>query len=181
MSKLAVGLLDAAPGLRILCTSQVPLDVDGEAVFELAPLTLPDAVKLFTDRASAQRLTLSSRVVDDAVLDLCRSLDGLPRAIELAAARTKDVVSRGDHQTPPGRFSVLSDQPAADRNGEGHCDRPSGGAMSCCSPTTSEDCGLSPPSLVVHPFPLWSSSLQRWMFRWRRRWMWLAGSRVVHW
>lgn len=89
MSKLAVGLLDAAPGLRILCTSQVPLDVDGEAVFELAPLTLPDAVKLFTDRASAQRPTLSSRVVDDAVLDLCRSLDGLPRAIELAAARTK--------------------------------------------------------------------------------------------
>ena len=37
---LAVRLLDAAPGLRILCTSQVPLDIDGEVVFELAPLAL---------------------------------------------------------------------------------------------------------------------------------------------
>ena len=48
---LAVRLLDAAPGLRILCTSQVPLDVDGEVVFELAPLALADAVALFTRRA----------------------------------------------------------------------------------------------------------------------------------
>ena len=53
---LAVRLLDAAPGLRILCTSQVPLDVDGEAVFELAPLALADAVELFTRRATAQRM-----------------------------------------------------------------------------------------------------------------------------
>ena len=52
---LAVRLLDAAPGLRILCTSQVPLDVDGEAVFELAPLALADAVELFTRRAAARR------------------------------------------------------------------------------------------------------------------------------
>ena len=52
---LAVRLLDAAPGLRILCTSQVPLDIDGEVVFELAPLALADAVELFTRRATAQR------------------------------------------------------------------------------------------------------------------------------
>ena len=52
---LTVRLLDAAPGLRVLCTSQVPLGVDGEAVFELAPLGLTDAVELFTHRASAQR------------------------------------------------------------------------------------------------------------------------------
>ena len=54
---LAVRLLDAAPGLRILCTSQVPLDIDGEVVFELAPLALADAVELFTRRATAQRLS----------------------------------------------------------------------------------------------------------------------------
>ena len=54
---LAVRLLDAAPGLRILCTSQVPLDVDGEAVFELEPLAISDAVELFTRRATAQRLS----------------------------------------------------------------------------------------------------------------------------
>ena len=54
---LAVRLLDAAPGLRILCTSQVPLDVDGEAVFELGPLALSDSVELFTRRATARRLS----------------------------------------------------------------------------------------------------------------------------
>ena len=45
---LAVRLLDAAPDARVLCTSQVPLDLDGEAVVELAPLALADAVELFT-------------------------------------------------------------------------------------------------------------------------------------
>ena len=49
---LAERLLDAAPGLRLLCTSQVALDIDGEAVFELAPLALADAVELFTRRAA---------------------------------------------------------------------------------------------------------------------------------
>ena len=52
---LAVRLLDAAPALRVLCTSQFPLDVDGEVVSELAPLALSDAVSLFTRRASVQR------------------------------------------------------------------------------------------------------------------------------
>src|SRR4051794_14467137 len=54
-ARLAVRLLDAAPGLRILCTSQVPLDIDGEVVVELAPLTPSDAVALFVRRAKAQR------------------------------------------------------------------------------------------------------------------------------
>ena len=48
---LAERLLDAAAGLRILCTSQAPLDVDGETLFELAPLALGDAVELFSRRA----------------------------------------------------------------------------------------------------------------------------------
>ena len=54
-TELAARLLDAAPGLRILCTSQAPLGVDGEVVFELAPLAISDAVALFTDRAGSQR------------------------------------------------------------------------------------------------------------------------------
>ncbi len=106
---LTTRLLDAAPRLRILCTSQVPLDVDGEAVFELAPLALSDAVELFTRRASAQRMHRTPIEVDEAVHELCRSLDGLPLAIELAAARTKtlsieEITRRLDH-----RFNVLSD------------------------------------------------------------------------
>jgi hypothetical protein len=64
---LAMRLLDASPGLRVLCTSQVPLDIDGEAVVELAPLTLSDAAELFIHRASAQRLEHGSSGSDAAV------------------------------------------------------------------------------------------------------------------
>jgi predicted ATPase/DNA-binding SARP family transcriptional activator len=99
---LAVRLLDAAPGLRILCTSQVPLNVDGETVFELAPLGLSDAVELFTRRAAR-------RDAADAIRDLCRSLDGLPLAIELAAARTKTLSIDEITRRLDDRFTVLSD------------------------------------------------------------------------
>ena len=106
---LAVRLLDAAPPLRILCTSQVRLDVDGEAVFELAPLALPEAVELFTRRAAARHRDPPTAEADDAVHDLCRSLDGLPLAIELAAARTKTLSIEEISRRLDDRFSVLSD------------------------------------------------------------------------
>jgi predicted ATPase/DNA-binding SARP family transcriptional activator len=99
---LAERLLDAAPGLRILCTSQARLEVDGEAEFELAPLALSDAVDLFTRRA-ARHGELSE------VHDLCRSLDGLPLAIELAAARTKTLSVAEIARRLDDRFSLLSD------------------------------------------------------------------------
>ena len=83
---LAVRLLDAAPGLRILCTSQVPLDVDGEVVFELAPLALADAVALFTRRAgraahqshAARRRTMPSRTSAGRSM-VCRWRSSSPR------------------------------------------------------------------------------------------------------
>ncbi len=106
---LTVRLLDAAPGLRILCTSQVPLDVDGEAVVELAPLALADAVELFTRRAARNARRAPSADGDDAVHELCRSLDGLPLAIELAAARTKTLSIEEITRRLDDRFSVLSD------------------------------------------------------------------------
>jgi predicted ATPase/DNA-binding SARP family transcriptional activator len=111
---LAGRLLDAAPGLRILCTSQVPLDIDGEVVFDLVPLALSDAVALFTRRASAQRTNRASTEPDDAVHELCRSLDGLPLAIELAAARTKTLSIEEITRRLDDRFTVLSD-PASRR------------------------------------------------------------------
>jgi predicted ATPase/DNA-binding SARP family transcriptional activator len=111
---LAIRLLDAVPALRVLCTSQVPLDVDGEAVLELAPLPLDAAVELFTRRAAARHRTPPAGEAARAVHDLCRSLDGLPLAIELAAARTKTLSIEEIGRRLDDRFSVLSD-PASRR------------------------------------------------------------------
>jgi predicted ATPase/DNA-binding SARP family transcriptional activator len=108
-AELAVRLLEAAPDVRILCTSQVPLDIEGETLFELVPLALADAAELFTRRARAQRK--NQRLVDDheAVIELCRSLDGLPLAIELAAARTKTLSIEEIMRRLDDRFNVLND------------------------------------------------------------------------
>jgi predicted ATPase/DNA-binding SARP family transcriptional activator len=106
---LAVRLLDAAPGLRVLCTSQVPLDVDGEIVLELGPLDLSDAVDLFARRATAQRKNRAAGASSQAVEGLCRSLDGLPLAIELAAARTRTLSVEEITRRLDDRFTVLSD------------------------------------------------------------------------
>ena len=90
------------PALRILATSQAALDVDGEALFELAPLALADAVELFTRRAT--------RAGDpDEVHELCRALDGLPLAIELAAARTRTLPVEEIARRLDDRFAVLHD------------------------------------------------------------------------
>jgi predicted ATPase/DNA-binding SARP family transcriptional activator len=113
-ASLVARLLDAAPGLRVLCTSQVALDVDGEAVFELAPLGLADAVELFGRRANAQRLHRAAAEGADAVHQLCRSLDGLPLAIELAAARTKTLSIEEITRRLDDRLNLLSD-PASRR------------------------------------------------------------------
>ena len=108
---LAMQLLDVASGLRILCTSQVPLDVAGEALVELEPLELADAVELFSRRAAAR---VHAACDDDAVQELCRSLDGLPLAIELAAARTRTLSVEEITRRLDDRFSVLRD-PASRR------------------------------------------------------------------
>ncbi|HEY7077907.1 MAG TPA: BTAD domain-containing putative transcriptional regulator, partial [Solirubrobacteraceae bacterium] len=99
---LAERLLDAAPALRVLCTSQVALELGGEAVLELAPLALEDAVALFALRAA--------RPGDpDEVHALCRALDGLPLAIELAAARTRTLSVQEIGRRLDDRFAVLAD------------------------------------------------------------------------
>ena len=99
---LAERLLDAAPTLRIICTSQVPLELAEEAVFELAPLRLEDGVALFALR--------SARPSDpDDVREVCRTLDGLPLAMRLAAARTRTLSIEEIARRLDDRFSVLSD------------------------------------------------------------------------
>jgi len=83
-------LLAACPGLKVLVTSRAPLEVAWEHVFPVPPLALPDAVELFVDRARAAR---GDFVLDPdntaAVAEICTRVDGLPLAIELAAARSR--------------------------------------------------------------------------------------------
>jgi predicted ATPase len=126
---LAGRLLDAAPGLRILCTSQVPLGIDGEAVLELEPLPLADAVELFVRRATAR-----DGDPPEAARELCRSLDGLPLAIELAAARTRTLSIAEISRRLDDRFSVLSDPASRKPERRRALRRRSAGATTCCFP-----------------------------------------------
>ncbi|MGW7366244.1 ATP-binding protein, partial [Streptomyces sp. NPDC054841] len=81
-------LLRRAPGLRVLAAGRRPLRIAGETVLPLTPLTGDDAIRLFVDRAAAAapdfRLTDGNHA---AVRELCRRLDGIPLALELAAGR----------------------------------------------------------------------------------------------
>lgn len=99
---LAAQLLDRLPQLRILATSREPLAIIGEALCHLGPLELPPgepelaeaaesaAVRLFVDRAASVRpgFALDASTVH-AVVEICWRLDGLPLALELAAARMR--------------------------------------------------------------------------------------------
>ena len=95
-------LLQAAPAMRVLVTSQAPLRLPQEQLYRVGPLAMPPggedveqamgfgAVTLFVQRARAAdtHFVLAGRNIA-AVVDLCRQLDGLPLAIELAAARVR--------------------------------------------------------------------------------------------
>ena len=101
VAALVRALLADAPWLRIVVTSQEPLRIGDERVYRLAPLTLPEAddadgvrlmessaVRLFVERVAARLpgFVLAPRQ-QQAVAAICRALDGMPLAIELAAAR----------------------------------------------------------------------------------------------
>ena len=103
-SKLVGEVITAAPGVRVVATSREPLSVPGEHVLPVPPLELPaahadeplnvmrqnEAVMLFTERAEAASGTFELSASNQAaVADVCRRLDGLPLAIELAAVRTR--------------------------------------------------------------------------------------------
>jgi predicted ATPase/DNA-binding SARP family transcriptional activator len=89
-AEVAEALLRRCPGLRLLATSREGLRVGGETIWPVPPLATDDAVQLFIERAQAAGapLTVSGDVLA-MVSDICVRLDGLPLAIELAAARTR--------------------------------------------------------------------------------------------
>ncbi|BCY13274.1 BTAD domain-containing putative transcriptional regulator [Actinoplanes sp. L3-i22] len=89
-ARLVYDLLPLAPALRVVATSREPLGLAGEVVFSLDGLTRPDAVRLFDARVAAARGGVALRPAELPVAaDLCRRLDGLPLALELAAARLR--------------------------------------------------------------------------------------------
>jgi predicted ATPase/DNA-binding winged helix-turn-helix (wHTH) protein len=118
----AESLLHGAPGLRVLATSQEPLAIEGECIYRLPPLGVPaediadadsalrhGAVRLFVARAQTAGLHLPfDNRTAAAVAGICRRLDGIPLAIELAAARAatlgvEELAARLDN-----RFLVLA-------------------------------------------------------------------------
>ncbi len=112
---LVTRLLREAPSLRVLTTSQVPLGLDQEVVHLLEPLTAEDSVALFLERAGEARPRFA--VDDDTVRlveEVCRSLDGLPLAIELAAARVRSLSVKEIARRLDDRFGLLRAPSSAD-------------------------------------------------------------------
>ncbi len=111
---LAETLLARCPDLRVLATSRETLGVPGEFLYVVPPLPLDHAIELFVERMSASGMTTLSPVDNSAlasVTEICRRLDGLPLAVELAAARARhldlaEMVDRLDQ-----RFDLLVEGP----------------------------------------------------------------------
>ncbi|MFG3496769.1 BTAD domain-containing putative transcriptional regulator [Streptomyces sp. NPDC047886] len=107
VTAVVVALLREAPGLTVLATSQEPLRITGEAVWQVPPLSLPDAIQLFTSRATAPVLAPGGPDAE-AVALLCRRLDGIPLALELAASRVRTAGVHGLLNRLGDRFGVLT-------------------------------------------------------------------------
>jgi len=120
LGPLLARLVGAAPTLRVLATTQEPLRLDDEQMFRLGPLSVPSegitanpiaygAVRLFVERVRAllPRYRLEGADVS-AVAEICRRLDGLPLAIELAAARVPVLGVAGVRDRLGERFRMLT-------------------------------------------------------------------------
>ncbi|SES33929.1 Predicted ATPase [Lentzea xinjiangensis] len=111
-------LVRRVPQLRVLATSREPLAIDGESLCPIGPLAVPNgqagveafgAVRLFLDRARAVRpgFRLDETTAED-VRQICRRLDGMPLALELAAARLRSMTVRQITQRLDDRFRLLT-------------------------------------------------------------------------
>ncbi|MFE7602150.1 ATP-binding protein [Streptomyces sp. NPDC057494] len=106
---LAETLLTHCPQLRILATSREPLGVPGESVRPVEPLPPDPAHRLFAERARTVRPSFDlARDGGEAVDEICRRLDGLPLAIELAAARLRLLTPRQIADRLDDRFLLLT-------------------------------------------------------------------------
>lgn len=105
-------LLKSAPGVKCVATSRRALGLQIERVQEVPPLPLSDATSLFVDRACAQmQFQLTNDNTSD-VAELCRRMEGIPLAVELAASRATSLSPREILQRLDERFKILqSDAP----------------------------------------------------------------------
>ncbi len=121
--RIVTDVMKAAPGVRVIATSREPLSVPGEHVVPVPPLELPpsraaeplasvqqnEAVRLFTERATAASGAFELSTANQAaVVELCRRLDGLPLAIELAAVRTRVLTVEQILDRLTDRFGLLT-------------------------------------------------------------------------
>jgi predicted ATPase/class 3 adenylate cyclase len=120
-ARLADTLLRASPGLRIVATSREAFGIPGETIYRVPSMALPDddappasyldyeAIALFADRA---RMAMPGFAIDDRsgpmVARICRSLDGIPLAIELAAARVRTMPLEQIAARLDDRFRLLT-------------------------------------------------------------------------
>ncbi|MFC8453359.1 BTAD domain-containing putative transcriptional regulator [Kitasatospora sp. NPDC057223] len=101
-------LLAECPGLTVLATSREPLGVPGESVLPVEPLPDPVALRLLMERAASARPGFDPDGDPAACAEICRRLDGLPLAIELAAARLRVMTPRQIADRLDGRFALLT-------------------------------------------------------------------------
>jgi predicted ATPase/DNA-binding SARP family transcriptional activator len=109
-------LVSASPDLRVLTTSRAPLAIAAERVYLLGELQTGDAAQLFRERAIAARPSV--RLTEQAVASIVSRLDGLPLAIELAAARVRAMSVEEIDRRLEDRFTLLrgGDRSAPDRH-----------------------------------------------------------------
>jgi predicted ATPase/DNA-binding CsgD family transcriptional regulator len=122
-ARVVAEVIKSAPGVRVITTSREPLGLTSEQVVPVRPLELPgadaadslrqlrsiEAVSLFSDRAAAASGTFDVSATNrEAVVELCRRLDGLPLAIELAAVRTRALSVEQIRDRLTDRFALLT-------------------------------------------------------------------------
>ncbi|MEW2139244.1 BTAD domain-containing putative transcriptional regulator [Streptomyces sp. NPDC005409] len=107
-AELAERLLTHCPGVQILATSREPLGVPGESLRPVEPLPDPIALRLLGDRGAAARPGFTVDEDPEAAAEICRRLDGLPLAIELAAARLRLLTPRQIADRLDDRFRLLT-------------------------------------------------------------------------
>ena len=178
---LVTDVLKSAPGVRVVATSREPLSVTGEHVIPIPPLELPraqgdelldqlrlnESVELFIERAAAAagrfELTASNRA---AVVDLCRRLDGLPLAIELAAVRTRVLSVEQIDDRLADRFGLLTGEVGRPCHVTRRCGPPSSGATTSSDGRSGSCSGACPYSQAGSPWTMsrrcaWSTTCRR--------------------